>query len=226
VHAYEEFRAPSRAAMLQVVRRNPFATLVTTGQDARGPVPVATHLPVVVPPASDPGLDALEDPFDDLVLWGHLGRANPQWRDFADGGRGLLVLTGPSRYVSPTTYEVEPAAPTWDYVAVHLTVELAPLWGDDDALAVVEATVAALEGRRDPPWDPASSRDYFRRIVRGITAFTARVESATAVFKMSQDKPDDVYGRVRQDFARTGDAALVDALDTSNPGRGDGCPIR
>ncbi|MEJ5914514.1 FMN-binding negative transcriptional regulator [Pseudokineococcus sp. 1T1Z-3] len=223
MHVYEEYQAPSRAAMLDVLRCNPFGLLVTTAVDDRGPVPVATHLPVLVPPATDPGLDAMEDPFDGLLLWGHMGRANPQWRHFEHGGRGLVVVNGPHRYVSPTTYDVDPAAPTWNYVAVHLTVALAPLWDDEDALAVVRATVDLMERQQAEPWDDASSEGYFRQIVRGVTAFTARVEHATAVFKMSQDKDDDVYGRVHR-AAERDDPALAHAMDVSNPGRTGRCP--
>lgn len=69
------------------------------------------------------------------------------------------------------------------------------------ALAVMTATVAALEGLTEQPWDMTSSLDHFRRILPGIAAFTIEVESVKTMFTLSQDKPEDLRARVRDAFA-------------------------
>ena len=54
----------------------------------------ATHLPVVV-----------EHDGDRVRLLAHIARANPQWRDFADGREAMTIFAEPHAYVSPRHYE-------------------------------------------------------------------------------------------------------------------------
>src|SRR5215475_6475659 len=53
------------------------------------------------------------------TLYGHIARANPQWRDFHETQEVLVIFQGPHTYVSPSWYEVELSVPTWNYTAVH-----------------------------------------------------------------------------------------------------------
>jgi predicted FMN-binding regulatory protein PaiB len=77
-------------------------------------VPVATHVPVITPPGQLRAGDA---------LWGHMARANPQWQTFDPARPVLLILTGAHAYISPALYQREPAVPTWNYSAVHVTAD-------------------------------------------------------------------------------------------------------
>ncbi|MEV0823123.1 FMN-binding negative transcriptional regulator [Nonomuraea rubra] len=161
----------------ELIRRNPFALVVSTVDG----VPVATHTPVLLGEAG--------------TLVGHLARANPQWRAFESAPEVLVVFSGPHGYVSPTVYGTDPAVPTWDYAAVHVTgrVELI-----DDALEVVERTVAAAESLRSPSWEPTpASRERFRALLPGVVAFRVHVRTRQSVFKLSQDIDADRYARVR-----------------------------
>lgn len=226
VHVFDDFRAPDPAAVVSLVREHPFAVVVglaaqdgTAGGSAPGDlVPAATHVPVVPAPGSD-----LSHGLEGAVLWGHMARANPQWRTFVPGPRVLAIFSGPHGYVSPTTYETSPAAPTWNYSAVHVVGRVRVVEDPQESLAVVVATVEALEGSQASPWSHQGSLGYFRKILPGVTAFTISVESVTAVFKMSQDKPDEVYDRVRAGFAARGGAVSA-VLEASNAVRG--CPAR
>ncbi|MEV4110446.1 FMN-binding negative transcriptional regulator [Nonomuraea sp. NPDC049695] len=142
MHVFPRYAAkdPSQAAAL--IRENPFA-LVVSAVDG---VPVATHVPVI--------------PDEDRVtLVGHMARANPHWRSFESSPDVLVVFSGPHGYVSPTVYGTDPAVPTWDYAAVHVTGRVELL---DDALDVVERTVAALESARSTWWS-GPSRPWSRR---------------------------------------------------------------
>ena len=59
--------------------------------------PLATHTPIVFPPGAVPG--------ETLVgtrLWGHIGRANENWRRFAERPEVLLVFASSHAYVSPS----------------------------------------------------------------------------------------------------------------------------
>jgi transcriptional regulator len=38
------------------------------------------------------------------TLYGHLAKANPQWKDLRDGAEAMLIFAGPDAYVSPGFY--------------------------------------------------------------------------------------------------------------------------
>ncbi|NUW41412.1 FMN-binding negative transcriptional regulator [Nonomuraea rhodomycinica] len=199
MHVFPRYAPADPAHAARLVRENPFALVVSVA----GGVPVATHAPVLVEEAGGPG-------FEGATLVGHLARVNPQWRAWESAPEALVVFSGPHGYVSPTSYEADPAVPTWNYAAVHLTgrIEVHP-----DPLEVVERTVEAMESSRTPSWRPgAASREVFARIVSGVVAFRVRVTGERGMFKLSQDIDDGRRARVRRD-ADPALAALMDQVD-------------
>lgn len=192
-----------------LVRENPFALVVSA---VNGP-PVATHAPVLVESVAD----------DTLVggtLLGHMARINPQWRDFVGSPEILLIFSGPHGYVSASVYDADPAVPTWDYAAVHLTGTVELITDPDGTLDVVEQTVATVESTRPQPWQPsARSRERFVSLLSGVTAFRVRVTRQHSLFKLSQDGDDDRRRRVRDEF-RTGpypNPALAELMERVDP---------
>lgn len=212
MHVFDRYASPSAAAEVDLVRRNPFALVVSA--DA-GRAPVATHLPVILAP-DDPPPETLET-LEGATLLGHMARVNPQWRAFTPGGEVLLVFSSPHGYVSPTAYGYEPAVPTLNYAAVHLTGTVELIDDAAGSLRVVEDTVRALESRRDPEWDMTASRDTFAAIVGQVVSFRVRVTSVRAMFKLSQDMPADVRGRVRADLRGGGCPHLADLMAEAEP---------
>jgi transcriptional regulator len=75
---------------------------------------------------------------------------------------------------------------------------------DEGALRVVEQTVRQLEGTRKQEWDMTDSLDVFRAIIGGVVAFGIEITGEQAVFKLSQDMPGEIRGRVRDEFAGEG----------------------
>jgi len=183
MHEFRQFAAPSPAHELELVRRNPFAMLVSGGDP-----PVATHTPILLPD----GAESLD------TLVGHMARANPHWRSLT--GEVLVVFSGPHGYVSPTAYGYAPAVPTWNYAAVHVTGTAEVIDDREETLAVLEHTVRTAESTRDPAWDMTSSRARFAELVRGVVAFRIRVREVRSNFKLSQNMPADVRARVRADL--------------------------
>lgn len=198
MHEFERYAAPSTADEIELVRRHPFALVVSAAGRA---APVGTHLPVSFPQGGE-----VPDSWADVTLLGHLARVNPQWRDFVVNPHLLMVFSGPDGYVSPSAYGHTPAVPTWNYAAVHLTGEVELIEDAATTLDVVEQTVLAMESQRDPSWDMTSSRAKFESLVEHVVAFRVRVRTARSVFKLSQDMPADVRERVRDDVARTAPA--------------------
>ncbi|MEV7939315.1 FMN-binding negative transcriptional regulator [Kitasatospora sp. NPDC088264] len=190
-----QYRPPDGTWMTDLVRANPLALLVTNGA-ADGPL--ATHLPVIPEPAPD----ASDRPTDlsGAVLLGHMNKANPQWKALADETAAVLTFTGPHAYVSPTTYAYTPAAPTWNFTAVHLRGRLSKLAPGEETLQVVCSTVEAFEEDHGTGWDMSGSLDYFRRILPAVGAFRFTVTKAEGMFKLSQEQKPEVRERVRAVF--------------------------
>ena len=185
------YRTADRSWLLGIVDANPLAVLVTV-VDGR---PVASHVPVIV--------DAdRRDGDDDLVLLGHMNRVNPQWKAIGAGCDALVVFTGPHGYVSPTVYGFTPAAPTWNFTAVHAAGRLTPLPPGRPTLAVIMATVTALEGRFGAAWDPAGSLGYFDELLPAVGAFTVRAERIDTMRKLSQEQRPQTRAAVAESFGR------------------------
>ena len=88
------FAVDQRDFALNLIARYPFGLLTTC--DER--YPQATHLPMLA------RLDG-----DDLVIAGHVARANPHARAILEGRPATAVFSGPHAYVSAAWYETPPS---------------------------------------------------------------------------------------------------------------------
>lgn len=191
-----QYRAPDSSWMVDLLCRNPLALMVTNGEPEAGPH--ATHLPVIPDPCA-----AAEWPADlvGATLLGHMNRANPHWRSLVDGSTVLLVFTGPHAYVSPTLYQVTPAAPTWNFTSVHVHGRIRRLDSPAETLEVIRATVSRFEREFGNGWDMSGSLDYFRKILPAVGAFQVTVSHVEGMFKLSQEQTPEIRERVRASFA-------------------------
>ena len=192
------YRESDSSWMVDLIRSNPLALAMANGSSEDGPF--ATHLPVIFDPETS-GDWSGELP--GATLLGHMNRANPHWAALEDDGVLLLAFTGPHSYVSPTVYEVTPAAPTWNFTAVHVRGVLEKIDSTEETLEVVQSTVRAFEGAFGDGWDMTESLDYFRKIVPAVGAFRLKVTGAEGMFKLSQDQPAEVRDRVRKSFGQS-----------------------
>jgi transcriptional regulator len=170
----ESFRMSDEHTLQEFMQRYDFATLVSAAPGGL----VASHLPVLVRPAGA-----------DLVIVGHLARANPHWRLMDGATPALVMFRGPHGYISPTWYETHPAVPTWNYSVVH--AQGLPSVNEDDTFlrGVLEELVLRYEGHRPNGWQPASlPADFYERMRRGIVAFEMPVTSLDGKFKLGQNR--------------------------------------
>ncbi|MGW1751688.1 FMN-binding negative transcriptional regulator [Streptomyces sp. NPDC002092] len=193
------YREPESSWIVDLIRGNPLALAATNGSPEDGPF--ATHLPVIFDPETS-GDWSGELP--GATLLGHMNRNNPHWTALENGSVLLLTFTGPHSYVSPTVYEVTPAAPTWNFTAVHVRGVVEKIDTIEETLGVVQSTVRAYEGAFGNGWDMTESLDYFRKIVPDVGAFRLTVTGAEGMFKLSQEQPDEVRERVRESFGQHG----------------------
>ncbi len=174
--AFRDDDRDSIAATIRAARLAHFITATEAGV-------LATPLPLV--------LDETEG--EHGVLYGHLARANPQWREPALG-EGLAVFMGPDAYITPSWYETKretgKVVPTWNYVAVHA---YGPVQFFDDAarlLAVVTRLTDLHEGERPAPWAVTDApADFIQAQLRGIVGLRMPITRLEGKRKMSQNRP-------------------------------------
>ncbi|MFI5707860.1 FMN-binding negative transcriptional regulator [Kribbella sp. NPDC051620] len=213
------YRAADPAWTRQLVRSFPLALLVSPG----GTDLQATHLPVIPMPGSSSAEGGGDTGLVGCTLAGHMNRRNPHWAVLQDGPDGhLLIIQGPSAYITPTIYQQTPAAPTWDYVALHLRGRVVPVSAGAETLRIVQETVVNYERDHGTGWDPSGSVDYFKSIVAGVGAFTFEITGAEAMVKLSQDKPAELRDTIADHLGRdrapgAGVAAAMRTLGLAGP---------
>ena len=171
------FRLDDRAAALRLMRDHAFAVLACSGEAGLH----VSHIPFVVDEAGD-----------DVLLLGHLARANDQWKALEAAQDAVAIFQGPHAYVSPSWYEQQPSVPTWNYAVVHARgrVELMEEAQLHEALMRLSA---GYEAGRHKPWKMSDlPAPYVSGMLQHIVGFTLRVERLEAKFKLSQNRPVEV----------------------------------
>ena len=185
----ESIRATIRAARL--------ASLVTATTDG----PVATPLPLF--------LDESEG--EQGVLYGHVAKANPQWK-LQPIGDALAIFSGPDAYVTPSWYatkpETEKVVPTWNYIAVHAYGPVEFFQEHERLLEVVTRLTNRHEGARVKPWSVSDApADFIAAQLRGIVGVRIPVARFEGKRKMSQNRPEADRIGVAAGLAASDDAA-------------------
>ena len=165
-----------------------FATLVS----ATDGTPRATHIP----------LELVIDKEGNWKLYGHIARANPQWRDFADQPDVLAIFMGPHSYVSPSWYDHK-NVPTWNYKAVHLSGKAQIIEGE-----ALEAVLRAMMNRYETAHaeKPLSydelPKELLDKDLRGIVGIEMAVSKIEAVSKLSQNRSEASYEGVIENLKK------------------------
>ena len=182
----KDFQVEDRAVIETFVREHGLATLVSRGTDH----PVACHIPLEWEPTPDDG----------PRLRGHMARANPQWRDFAQNAQVLAIFQSSAQhYISSSWYE-QPNAPTWNYLSVHIAgrisiIEGAALWDSVRRLTDrYEQQVARCPVALDTL--PAS----VQKQMQGIVGFEITIDHVQASFKLSQNRHAQDYQHIIEEL--------------------------
>ncbi|HWT69535.1 MAG TPA: FMN-binding negative transcriptional regulator [Pseudomonas sp.] len=172
------------------------AILVTQGEHGLQ----ASHVPVLLHREQGPN----------GTLYGHLAKANPQWKDLRDGAEALLIFPGADAYVSPSLYpskaEHGKVVPTWNYVAVHAYGRAETFSDGGRLLDIVSTLTDRHEANRAQPWKVADApADYIDGMLKAIVGFAIPIERLEGKRKLSQNRnPADIAG-VREGLAASPD---------------------
>ena len=202
------FREDRPEILHEVIRAARLALLVSAAAD--GGVPEATHLPMTLVPGEGPH----------GTLYGHVAKANPQWRGLAAAGAARAIFAGPEGYVSPSLYaskqEHGRVVPTWNYVAVHA---LGPVEVVEDATrlhAIVTRLTEQHEGGRAAPWAVTDApADFVASQLKGIVGVVLRIETLIGKRKLSQNRSEPDRAGVLAGLSASdelADRALAEAM--------------
>ena len=185
-----KFKLKDETQIRAYVRQYPFATLITAADNH----PIATHLPFI-----------LEQEDGQWYLLSHVAKANPQWK-FLEGNQPLLIFQEPHAYISPRHYEKKENVPTWNYIAVHIygTVEL--LLKSEQAIEVLEKTIAVFEKDFQKQWKNLD-QGYKNRLLNGIVAFRIKIQKVEAKEKLSQNKTAQERQKISAGLLNTSDSS-------------------
>ncbi|MDB5731758.1 MAG: putative FMN-binding negative transcriptional regulator [Variovorax sp.] len=171
-----QFNAKDRAIAIDLMRAHPFASLVSNDEEG---LPYITHLPLVL---DDPGRGA-------LALLGHCARPNPQWRHLAARPRAVVSFLGPHAYLSPAVYPDLARVPTWNYLAVHCTVEARLIDTPAEKDALLKRLIAQHEPGYARQWRELGE-EFQHRMLAGIVGFELRVTALQCKLKLNQHRPE------------------------------------
>ncbi len=174
------FSDEDRDSLHATMRAARLANLVTATTDG----PQVTPLPLLLDP--DEGAHG--------TLYGHLARANPQWR-LPVIGEAVAVFMGPDAYITPGWYQTKAetgkVVPTWNYVTVHAHGPVEFFDDADRLLAAVTRLTRLHEGARETPWEVSDApADYIAAQLRGIVGLRMPITRLEGKRKMSQNRPE------------------------------------
>ncbi len=190
MHPNPAFRGTAEDKNLAFAKERGFGVLGISALDV---APMMAHVPFLLS-ADGKSIDL------------HLVRSNPMARAVKDAIPARLAVSGPDSYVSPDWYGAEDQVPTWNYVAVHITGQLAPL-PQDNLPDLLDRLSAHFEAQLLPkqPWTRGKmSGDSFERMLRMIVPYRLTIKDVQGTWKLGQNKPAEVRHAAADQMAAYG----------------------
>lgn len=169
-----------RAQAVALMRQHPFASVISVDDSG---LPYVTHLPL--------HLQEIEDGAgsSSLVLLGHVARGNPHWRYLQARAQAMVTFLGPHAYLSPKVYPDLKRVPTWNYVAVHCTVQATLVEEPTAKDGLLKKLIADHEPLYAEQWRGLDEA-YAHRMLAGIVAFELRVTDLQCKLKLNQHRSE------------------------------------
>lgn len=183
----KQYREENRHEILAFLKQNNFPAIVSIDGDK----PVATHAPVEV----------TEDENGAIKIYGHMSRANPQWKTFAEN-EILLIFQGAHTYISPRWYN-HVNVPTWNYMMIHV-YGMARLVQGDELFALLSRLVRNHETQSQYSLE-SLPQDFVQKEMKGIVGFAIDVIRIDAGYKLSQNRNDDDHENIVLELDKRGD---------------------
>lgn len=159
--------------VLDFIEKNSFGILISLS----GSKLVATHIPLE--------LDKNEN--GQPVLYGHISKANPQWKNFVNDSEVLAIFNGPHCYISSSWYDNE-NVPTWNYLAVHIYGKVKIIEGERLIAALTKLVDKYEKQMNNPVSVTTMSEAFLAKEIKGIVGFEIEITEIQAACKLSQNR--------------------------------------
>jgi transcriptional regulator len=192
VYIPEHFRVRDHAIEMAFMRANPFAILISSTESG----PFATHLPTVI-----------RETAGQVVIRGHVAKANPHWRHLEQQPSCMTIFHGPHAYVSTSNYTARENVPTWNYGAVHVYGNARVFASAEDLQGVLHELIGTFEPAYGEQW--ASVSDAYRdRMLSHIVGFEIAVCRIEGKLKLSQNRTKEEQQNVIESLGKADDTAV------------------
>jgi transcriptional regulator len=192
VYIPEHFRVQDYATAMAFMRANPFAILVSSTDDG----PFASHVPV-----------AIREIGDQVIIRGHVAKANLHWRHLEHQPRCLMIFHGPHAYVSVSNYPAHENVPTWNYGVVHVYGNARVFSTPEELLGMLHELIPMFDPAYAEQW-ASLSEDYRSRMLSHIVGFEITVTDIEAKFKLSQNRTREEQANVIASLERAADSTV------------------
>ena len=172
-----QFNSKDRTQALDIIRAQPLASLISV--DDAG-LPYVTHLPLHA---------ELQGERDDrLVLWGHCAKPNAHWKYLQARPQAVVTFLGPQAYLSPQIYPDLARVPSWNYVAVHCTVQSTLIEDPEAKDRLLKKLIGDHEPAYAQQWIDLGI-EYQHKMLAGIVGFELQVLDLQCTIKINQHRP-------------------------------------
>ncbi len=178
---------------LDFMKANPFAILVSTADTG----PFATHVPILMRKSGE-----------QIVLRGHVAKANPHWHWMQPEQECLAIFHGAHAYISPSLYENRESVPTWNYAAIHVYGKPRIVIEPEPLLHILHDSIQVFDPSYQEQW--AGLREEYRaRMLSHIVGFEIVAERVEGKFKLSQNRTKTEQARVKDSLRASSDSAVA-----------------
>ena len=170
-----QFNSKNNSDAAELIRAYPFASLISADDDG---LPFVSHIPL-----------HLEERGAQRVLWGHVARPNPHWRYLQARPQAVVTFLGPHAYLSPQVYPDLTRVPTWNYLAVHCTVQASLIEDPVEKDELLKKLIADHEPAYAEQWKGLGN-DFAQKMLAGIVGFELLVTALQCKLKINQHRPE------------------------------------
>lgn len=162
--------------------------------------PWASHIPLVIETTNSN---------NETILFGHIAKANNQWKAFLEDQEVLVIFQGSHAYISSSWYDHE-NVPTWNYTAVHVYGKI-KISNKESLYKQLSKLVDKYEtGNENPVSVSKMSASMMENQMNAIVGFEIYITEIQAAEKLSQNRDEKNYTNIISELEKKGD---VDSLE-------------
>lgn len=170
-----QFKSQDRAVAARLMREHPLASLISNDDNG---LPFVSHLPL-----------HLEERDGEFVLWGHCAKPNPHWRYLQARPKAVVTFLGPQGYLSPKVYPDLARVPSWNYLAVHCTVQAELIEDPEQKDRLLKKLIGDHEPAYAQQWR-GLGEEFAHKMLAGIVGFELQVLDLQCKLKLNQHRPE------------------------------------